>query len=158
MYGQVKISDSSFFMLGYGVSPFPLHFYRITFGSTSPDWADKMLCSSGSWTLSYSESQLSSDKSKIYTFISYGSPSYLYFITLSTSDGSILSSRYKSSINIPYTWNSAVSGDYIMVVAYGASTLAYLLILNTATNIITTKNIVSGIIVYDWGVETSTGR
>ena len=93
-----------------------------------------------SWTLSYCysdsiESVISSDKSSIYFLFAYGSDiyaTYLYFVCFNSLDGSILSSRYKSSINI-YDVNSIILyGDYVIsitgspyLVMYSITTFAF---------------------------------
>ena len=96
--GQLKISDSSMFMLGSDPSsPYQLHLYKHTFGNTSPDWSLKLSWPSGTWTTSESESLLIS--SSIYTLFLYGSsPKYAYMAVISVSDGTV-SNRYKSSIS-----------------------------------------------------------
>ena len=49
-YGHLMISNSQFFVLGAdSASPYNLHIYKITFLSTSVDWANKIACSSGTW-------------------------------------------------------------------------------------------------------------
>ena len=71
-YGQLKISDSSMYMLGVDPSsPYQLHLYKHTFGGTSPDWSLKLSWPSGTWIINKSESLLIS--STIYTFYPYGS-------------------------------------------------------------------------------------
>ena len=91
LFGQLKLSDDSFFMLSNDPS-YTLHLFKIAFSSTSPVWARKMVWSSGTWTASISQSLKVS--SNIYSFFTYGSTQYLYFTVFSESDGSILSSRY----------------------------------------------------------------
>ena len=94
-----------------------------------------------SWLLSYcylslSESVISSDKSSIYSFFPYGkniSSGYLYFVCFNSLDGSILSSRYKSSIQMDYYVHSILLyGDYVIsiigysyLVMYSISTFAF---------------------------------
>ena len=92
LFAQIKISDTSFFMLSNDNS-YNLHLFKITFSSTSPVWARKMIWSSGAWTAYISQAlQISS---KIYAFFIYGSTQFLYFTVFSESDGTILSSRYR---------------------------------------------------------------
>ena len=78
-HGELKISDSSYFMIGNDPITYDLHFYRIIFANTSPVWADKMLCQSGTWTASFAESKIIA--SSIYSFFLYGvsSPLSLYY-------------------------------------------------------------------------------
>ena len=109
------ISDTQFFVLGAGPSvPYDLHMYKLTFSKTSVDWADKLACASGTWTSSFSESVLSEDGLSIHSFINFGSSQYLYFVSLSVSTGSIVGTRYKSSVTIAFVWGSALNGDYLI--------------------------------------------
>ena len=109
-YGHLMISDSQFFVLGVGPSaPFNLHMYKLTFSKTSVDWADKLVCASGTWTSSFSESILSADGLTIYSFINFGSSLHLYFVSLSVSTGSVDGTRYKSSVTANYVWGSALN-------------------------------------------------
>ena len=150
-FGQLKISDSNMFMLGsHPSSPYQLHLYKHTFGSTSPDWSLKLSWPSGIWTTSESESLLIS--SSIYTFFIYGSTKYLYMAVISVSDGTV-SNRYKSSISWTNVYGSGVSGDYIVASAYCSS--YYLLMMNRATNLFDIKSF-SGVL-YGIGLDT-TGR
>ena len=154
-YGQLKISDSSMFMLGVDpYSPYQLHLYRHTFGRTSPDWSLKQSWLSGTWTKFYSESLLVS--SSIYAFFPYGtsSVSYVYMAVISLSDGSV-NNRHKSSIICSFVYGSGVSGDYIAASVQWSSTY-YLLMFNRATNLFDIKTF-SGTSLYGIGLDT-TGR
>ena len=114
-FGHLMISDSQFFVLGVSPSaPYDLHMYKLTFSKTSVDWADKIACASGTWTSSFSESVLSADGLSIYSFINFGSSRYLYFVSLSVSTGSVIGTRYKSSVTTNYVWGSALNGDYLI--------------------------------------------
>ena len=149
--GQLKISDSSMFMLGVDPSsPYQLHLYKHTFGGTSPDWSLQLSWPSGFWSIGYSESLLIS--SSIYTLFPYGSTRYLYMAVISVSDGTV-SNRYKSSISCTQVWGSAVIGDYIVASVTWSS--YYLLMLNRATNLFNIKSF-SGTL-YGIGLDT-TGR
>ena len=152
-YGQLKLSDTSFFLLGNDPSTFVLHMYRITFSSTTPDWANKMNCSSGSWEAYNSESLIYS--SFIYSFFTYGaSTKYLYFASMLTADGSV-SLRYKSSSNCDTgVFGSAVSGNYIVVSVIWAN--PSLIIFNAISQTFTIKT--SADRLYGWGVESITGK
>ena len=156
VYGQLKLSDNNYFMIGYDpLSPYSLHFYRHTFGNSSPDWSLKMLWPSGTWSTFVSESLLIS--SSIYTFFPYGSSFYIYMAVISLSNGSV-SSRYKSSIYCtnPYIWGSGVSEDYI-VASIECSSWFYLLIFNKATNEFNIK-IPYNTAIYKIELETATNR
>ena len=151
-YGQLKISDSSMFMIGKDLpSPYQLHLYKYTFGGTSPDWSIKLSWPSGTWMTSDSESMLIS--SSIYTLFPYGSTRYLYMVVISVSDGTV-SNRYKSSISCTQVWGSGFSGDYIVASAKCSS--PYLLIFNKATNLFDIKSF-SGDSLQKIGLDT-TGR
>ena len=113
------ISNSQFFVLGAApVSPNNLRMYKITFSLTPIEWANQIVCTSGSCSASNSESLLSSDGSTIYSFFTFGSSSssasYLYFCGLSVSDGSVATTRYKSSATVFGAWGSALKGDIIV--------------------------------------------
>ena len=152
-YGQLRISDSSMFMLGSDPSsPYQLHLYKHTFGGTSPDWSRKLSWPSGTWTASYSESLLIS--SSIYTFFIYGSSTqYAYMAVISLSDGTV-SNRYKSSIGCTDVFGSGTSGNYIAVSVIWSSSF-YLLMFNRATNLFDIKSFSGGLF---WiGLDT-TGR
>ena len=112
------ISNSQFFVLGAGsISSNNLLMYKITFLSISVNWANKLTCTSGTWSTSNSESVLSYDESTIYSFFLFGSPTtnrYLYFCGLSVADGSVTTTRYKSSAIVSSVWGSALNGDYVV--------------------------------------------
>ena len=153
LYGQIKLSEVSFFMIGLGYpAPNSLHIYKHTFGNSSPDWSLTMAWPSGTWTTTYSESLLVS--SSIYSFFIYGSTPYVYMAVISLSDGSV-SSRYKSSISCSTVSGSVVSGDYI--VATIQESYPNLLLFNRVTNSITIKKVTNGAI-YQIGLEPSTNR
>ena len=151
-HGQLKLSDFSMFMLGVDPSsPYQLHLYKHTFGSTSPDWSLKLSWPSGIWTSDLSESLLIS--SSIYSFFSYGSPQYLYMAVISLSDGTV-SNRFKSSISCSSSvYGSGVNGDYI---AASVVWFSYnLLMFNRETNLFDIKSF-SG---YLFGISLdTTGR
>ena len=136
-YGQLKLSDSSMFLLGiHPAASYQLHLYKCTFGGNSPDWSLKLIWPSGVWTIDYSESLLIS--STIYTFFPYGSSTkYVYMAVISQSDG-IVSNRYKSSISWTYVWGSGANGDYIVASVQWSSD--YLLMFNRATNLFDIKS------------------
>ena len=114
-FGHLMISDTQFFVVGAGPSaPYDLHMYRLTFSNTSVDWSNKIACASGTWTSDLSESILSADGLTIYTFINFGLSLHLYFASLSVSTGSIVGTRYKSSVAIVYVWGSVLNGDYLI--------------------------------------------
>ena len=153
-YGQLKLSDTTYFILGVDpLAPYSLHLYKLSFGSTSPDWALKLAWQSGTCTTSYSESLLVS--SSIFSFFPYGSSKYLYMAVISVTDGSV-SSRYKSTISCNNLYGSGVSGDYI-VASVQCPSLYYLLVLNKATYDFDIKSY-SGSELFGIWLEPITGR
>ena len=148
-FGQLKLSDSTFYFHGYDPSSGDLHQYKFTFSNTSPDWALKLVCPSGAWTTNYSESLILS--SSIYSFFSFGSTTkYLYMIVLSAIDGSV-GTRYKSTIGWEKVYGSGVSGQYI-----AASVWNNLLIFDRTTNTLSIKSFSGNL--FGIGLEKSTGR
>ena len=152
-YGQLMISDISFFFVGFDKSiPTNLFIYKTTFAQTTPDWCYKMLWPQEPCASSDSESILIS--STIYSFYIYGYYYYMYFATFSVTTGSILNSRYKSSMRWNYITRISMNGDFI-VVATSFPSSDYLMSFNTKTNEIkfwSFKNSISGM------VFESTGR
>ena len=149
------ISDSEFFMIGnHPSSTYDLHFYKFTFLNANVDWANILSWASGTWSSSESESVLSSDNSKIYSFFIFGSTRYLYFATFAVSNGNVLSSRYKSNIGWAGVYGSASNGNSIMTIIM--RTTYSLLIFDTTTSSITIKDFIGDL--YGWTVDTSSGR
>ena len=102
-YGHLMISNSQFFVLG-ATSNYNLQMYKITFSLTSVNWANQITCSSGRLSASLSESVLSYDGSTVYSFFTFGAQTYLYFLGLSMSTGSVATTRYKSSASVSNVW------------------------------------------------------
>ena len=97
-----------------------------------------MLWASGTWTLGLSEAVLDSDGTKIYAFPTYGSTKYLYLVTFSVSDGSVLNLRYKSSIACSDSYGSAQAGNYLALT--GSWSSLYLMLFNLNTSLFTVLN------------------
>ena len=116
-YGHLMLSDTQFFLLGVDNS-YQLQMYKITFGSTSVNWANKIICPSLPWGASNSESYQSLDGTTIYSLFTYGNSTtptyYLYFASLSVASGSVMATRYKSSISIKLVYGGIFNGDYIV--------------------------------------------
>ena len=154
-YGHLMISNSQFFVLGTAnSSPYQLRMYKITFSLTSVDWANKISCSSGGWAASHSESVLSSDKSIIYSFFTFGVTKYLYFAGLSVSDGSVTTTRYKSTESETITCGVALNGDYVIATTGNPTAL---IIFSISSSKFTIKSF-SGLYLYGWGVDPFSGR
>ena len=148
------ISNNQFFVLGADpFSSYNLKMYKITFLSTSVNWANQIACTSGIWFASNSESVLSSDRSTVYSFFTFGSTKYLYFIGLSESDGSVVTARYKSSTSVDYVYGSALNGDYVVTTTQSQTALV---MYSISSSTFTIKSF-SGYL-YGWGVEPSSGR
>ena len=153
----LKISDSQLFVLGVAsASPYPLHMYKITFNSSSVNWANQIAWTSGTWSTSLSESVLSSDGSTIYSFFTFGasSTSNLYFCGQTLSDGNVIATRYKSSTVVSDIWGSALNGDYVVATTFSPASLVMYSI-SSSTFII---KFFSSDALYGWGVEPSSSR
>ena len=88
-----------------------LHFYKITFGSITADWANKIACIGVSWTQLNSETLI--DSQKLYTLVPFGNSRYLYFTSFKIDDGSVLGGRYKSNTVCNNVWGSSIGSGYI---------------------------------------------
>ena len=149
------ISNSQLFFLGRvkNSDPNQIRMYKITFASTSPDWAIQMQCGSDYWYSQASESILSSDGTKIYLFfIMSASDTNLYFSGLSVSDGSVTTTRYKSSVVVSDVRGAALNGDYIVATTY----TNFILIYRISTSTFTINSFSFDL--YGWAVEPSSGR
>ena len=153
-YGSLMLSSTQFFIISAdSVSPYSLRMYKITFATTAVNWANKITCSSGIWQTSASESQLSLDGSIIYSFFIYGSTKYLYFASLYASNGTVVSSRFKSSISITSVSSSALFGDYVIALTNSPSLLIY----NIPSVMLIVKS-TSMSNLFSWSIELSSGR
>ena len=134
-YGQLRLSDLSFFMLGSDTSSSGnLHLYSLTFGSPSLNWALTMSCPSTiftPWTVSSSESLMISPT--IYSFFVYGKDSshsnlYLAIILL---DGTVTNSYKSTTYDVSSVGGSATIGNFIFVTANSSTSLkAFLVMFN----------------------------
>ena len=149
------LSDSQIFFAGIDSTINSIHMYRYTFGNSDADWAKKITWTSAIWVTGNSESLISTDGSKIYSFFIFGHPAYLYFATFSVSSGNVINSRYKSSIYIANVQGSAQNGEYILVTVSDTSA-SYVLLFN----IVTLEFIVRGFstTLYGSGIEKLSGR
>ena len=153
--GQLKLSDNQFFFIATD-STTSLHFWKLTFGSSAIDWSKTMTCSVGSCTSTNFESLLSSDSSKIYSIYAYGNPQYLYFITLNSTDGSVIGTRYKSTISWLNIYGSAEISNYLIVTIKLASSAA-LFVFDTTAIKFTFKSF-SGTVLYQIAQDPTSGR
>ena len=153
-YAQLMISSTQFFVLGTSTSTSDLYMYKLTFSVTTVNWANKILCPSGSWTSTYSESILSAENLTIYSLFIYESSWRLYFAALSASDGSVVATRYKSSVYVGAVYGSALNGDYLAAATSSANAL---LLYSISTSIFTIKS-ASTISFIELWVEPLSGR
>ena len=159
LYGTLMINDNQLFAIGSKlVSAYTNYYFKFTFGNAAADWANKMEWLSGTWRAFVSESILSSDSTLIYAFFSYGlDPSYYtYFATFNVATGSVVGTRYKSSISW-YVNKSTVTGIYVVVAVY-CPNVSYLVIFDTSTNSFTNMVTNSTIGLYDAKVDKLSGR
>ena len=110
-----------------------------------------MHSSTGSWYPYLSESLLSTDGSKIFSFFTYGNTKYMYFTTFNKADGAVIGSRYKSSTPFDGIYGSAQKGDLIVLTVYVSSTY-YITMLNTTSSVFSTKQF-SGAGLFGVGVQ-----
>ena len=97
---QMKINDSQLFFLSLEpASPFHLQMYKVTYGNTAVDWAQKITWKTSSWKGDWGETLMSSDSSKMYTIFLFGDTStmYTHFVSLNSSNGNTIGTRYISN-------------------------------------------------------------
>ena len=114
-YGNLMITDNTYFMIGWSSSDDILRIYKFTFGNTVVDWSSNINTST-TWLAKESESLLSEDRSTIYLFfiLKNNSGFHAYFSSLSVSSG-IAGTRYISSEIFSTINGSMLNGDYIVV-------------------------------------------
>ena len=133
---EILNDGSFFFSVVEGSTPNNLWLLRITFGSTTPQWSDKVLCPLSSWSSGRTQSSLSSDGTLIYSFIAYGNTVYTHFVTLYTANGIVSGSRYISNLSAWYVYKvvtltshvaaSFVWGVYNYISIYNIQTSAFM--------------------------------
>ena len=112
--GCLMRSDDQLFLMGKDASTSTLfHTYMINFSTNSYNWANTISCSTDC-SINLQESIQSSDNSKIYSLFLLELSPNAYFITLNSSDGSVVGSRYKSSIGWSSDVGSARNGDNLV--------------------------------------------
>ena len=156
-YGQLQLSENEYFFAAYDTTFNSMHLCKITFGSINADWTQKLLCSSGTWTVFDSESQFNNDSSKIYSLTIFGSSGnqFMYLNTFNASNGGVIGSRYKSSVNWVSVFGSSRRDYNFIATLYCIE--RNILIFNTETNSILFKAFLgSGI--YQWNTEYESGR
>ena len=132
-FGPRLLPSGDIFLPGYDTnSPVNLHFYKLTYGSTSVSWANKIVTSSGQ--INSASSIYSSDGSKIYSLfdVTESGNDNLYFMTFLSSDGSISGSRYKSNLAVSFVYGCSLNGNYLVALTL-VSSVAHLVIINIST-------------------------
>ena len=131
LYGQLMISDTQLFYLRIDSVTYDLHFYQITFGSATMNWAKYLPCSSTPWMIYPSESLISTDGTTIYNLLSFGNPGHIYFTKFDNANGSLIGSRYKSSFASAGIKGSTLNGDNIAALFFYAN--FYFMLINIST-------------------------
>ena len=138
-YGQLMLSAETFFFVGLDPNNFNLHFYKAGFGGNSIVWGNKINWNLALWSVSYSESLISEDSSKIYSFVSFGgTPLNMYFTTFSAIGGNVVGNRYKSNIAWGAVYGSTLNDEYIIITA-SCTPFDQLIVYSTVTSIFSTK-------------------
>ena len=155
-YCHSMINNDQLFLLGIDSSiKSDIHFYKVTFSSNTVNWGNKMsLLSINSYPL-FSESQISNDYSKIYALFPFEATSYLFFLTFNANDGSIIGSKYKSSMSWDFVFGSTKNSDYLLFSAL-CSPIYALILYNTNTLTFSYKN--CDFFMNGMTIELSTGR
>ena len=155
--GNLMLSNTEFFFTFSSTSiSSPVGFYKYTFGNANLDWKNIMICTTGTWGSGYSESQISG--TTIYNFFIADQNYYLYMASFNVSTGSLIGSRYKSSITLGNVYGSALMGNYLLAtITTNIPSQYYVLMYNIVTDIFTIRKS-NFILLYQWGAEPSTER
>ena len=156
-FGATLLSSGDIFLPGYDTgTPVNLHFYKLTYGSTSVSWANQIVTSGGQ--INAGSSTSSSDNSKIYSLsVAFESGiSNLYFMTFLSSDGSVSGSRYKSDPGVTGMYGSSLNGNYLLALIF-ASSAPRIVIINISTFSFTSKQF-SGSVLSHIAIESYSGR
>ena len=95
--GFLMLSDDQLFLTGKDSSTSTLfHTYMINFSTNSYSWANTISCSTD-YSYYLQESVQSSDNSKIYSLFFLELSPNAYFITLNSTDGKPIGSRYNGA-------------------------------------------------------------
>ena len=124
-WGQLMINDNQLFLTGNEpASTYHLLMYKITFGNTAVDWANKVSWTSGAWSTGYVASIMSTDGTQIYNLYTFGVTRYLYFAGFSITNGSVVGSRYKSSVSWGESWGIVINVNYLIIsISWGVPNL-----------------------------------
>ena len=151
-HGQLMINDNQFFFLVIDSTAMNIVYAKVTYGQNSADWMKTMSCFLGSndWdTFQSSVSLLGKDGSTIYLFANLGpfdkdlkiAIQNLYLFAFNSNDGSLIGTRYKSSISCSFVNDATAHGDLLIAVTlcYGYNIIIY----NTQTSLFIIKYISS---------------
>ena len=111
-YAHLKITDTQVFFGGIDQSTTSFHFIKMTLGNSVVDWSNNLSWPTSSWNTFGSEALLSSDGTLIYSFVAYGNPRKMYFITFNAASGAVVGNRYKSSVSMSAVFGSVLMGNY----------------------------------------------
>ena len=158
-YAQVMLSDSSFFFQALDTNTYYLRVLKMTYRSTSADWAYYVACPDPIWTTKRGEAATNSDSSLIYLLFVNGKKGthFVYFVTLSSTNGSVVGSRYKSSLDCSTVFDTGVYGDYLFATLQ-CSKYSKLMIYNTYTNAFINRDPVSNLILNSLAHSPIDGR
>ena len=156
-YGYVMLSPTEFIIL------FPpnagnsnLNIAKITYGSSSSDWVKGINWQTSSWTASTSESLISSTESnKFYSLISYGNPKYAYFLSMNSTTGALIDSRYKSNVACGDVYGFKQKDTYLL--ASIKCTSFYLFLIDTTSFSFTIRKF-AGNSLFGIAIDPSDGR
>ena len=113
-YGALMLNDAKIFLKGKDASTTSLfHMYMINLSTNSYNWAKTISCSADCSDYT-AETIQNKDNSKIYSLFFLELSPNAYFITLNSTDGSAIGSRYKSSASWSSTYGSTRNGDNLV--------------------------------------------
>ena len=155
LYGPLKLNDDQLFLMGKDALTSTLfHIYMINFSMNSYSWANTISCLTDCFYY-LQESIESSDNSKIYSLFFLELNPNAYFITLNSTNGKAIGSRYQSSISWSSTLGSTRNGDNL-VFSVKWSQAYNLFIYNTNSSSFSIKSWNSNL--YGMTLEPSTNR
>ena len=115
-----------------------------------------MSWASGSWTASNSETLVScADSTRLYSFFTYGSTKYAYLVSFNSTNGNVISSRFKSNISCSSIYGMVEKGNYLLATVLWTS--SYLVLVDTTSFTFSIKQS-SGTSLYGVAVEQGSGK
>ena len=106
---SLLINHSAIFLIEESISDTVLYLYKVVPGSTTFDWIKTINWPGSWWYRDRGEAVLSQDSAKIYSYFSYGSLTVNHFTTFNVTDGSLISSKYISTVS-----NWCINGLYLL--------------------------------------------